>query len=823
MLAHNTAVLYRRKSMNKIMNNIWQYPLTVVAAPMGYGKTTAVKEYLKKCKAKVVWQTLADDSVSVFWHGFSRLFQKLDTGCANSLAALGAPISSIFIEEAIEMIESVKFTNKTVIVIDDYHLLLSEDMDKFLERLIKTVQPNLHIVIISRVMFGENTTELALKGYCYVIDKKTFEFTKDEIIEYYKLCGIRLKPGEAAALYDYTEGWISAVYLCMLSFLQEGKVDWQTGLHDLIDKVIYRHCSAEVRGFLLSVCIFDSFTLSQAQAMVQKKNVGKILNWLIAKNAFVTYDPVNRTYRMHNVLTGYLRKILDRQKGETRQAIFRLAGMWYVSVKDYIHAMDCFYKAADFDKLLTVIELDKGNSINNERGKRVSRIFAECPKKVKRQHPIACLLHLRTLFLFNEKELFATQTAEIIRYIDEIQDEQRQRYLRGELELLYSFTKYNSITGMSEHHREACRLMRGTSRLFDNKSSWTGSPSVLYLFYRASGQLEQEVSEIMECAPYYYRLTDGHGSGTEYLMEAERYYYIGDFENAEIIMYKAMDTAQPRRQLTVIICALFLQIRLDFVKGNLFSIQNLLQEIRREIKQYGQYLCVHTADLCEGFIYSCLNKVKKIPSWIATGQLQESRLFFPSHGFFNIVYGKSLLLNGKYLKLLGLARSFINTANVFPNLLGQVYTHIYVAAAQYQRKHDREARAALKQALDIAAPDQLIMPFVENGEYILPILAELEKDEQYAGFVGEVRVHYAAIAKKIEAMQDELENSDKLLNLTKREREIAELVAGGLSNRKIADSLMIAEVTVKKALQTIYAKLSISSRNELTKKVIEER
>jgi DNA-binding CsgD family transcriptional regulator len=52
--------------------------------------------------------------------------------------------------------------------------------------------------------------------------------------------------------------------------------------------------------------------------------------------------------------------------------------------------------------------------------------------------------------------------------------------------------------------------------------------------------------------------------------------------------------------------------------------------------------------------------------------------------------------------------------------------------------------------------------------------------------------------------------------LTSREREIAALVAGGLSNREIADRLFISRRTVDAHVNHVYAKLRISSRVQLT-------
>ncbi len=68
--------------------------------------------------------------------------------------------------------------------------------------------------------------------------------------------------------------------------------------------------------------------------------------------------------------------------------------------------------------------------------------------------------------------------------------------------------------------------------------------------------------------PYYYQLTEGHGMGAEYVMEAEWYYNQGNFENAEIIVHKALHLSNSHRQHQITICALFLQVRLSLIKGH---------------------------------------------------------------------------------------------------------------------------------------------------------------------------------------------------------------------------------------------------------------
>jgi DNA-binding NarL/FixJ family response regulator len=50
--------------------------------------------------------------------------------------------------------------------------------------------------------------------------------------------------------------------------------------------------------------------------------------------------------------------------------------------------------------------------------------------------------------------------------------------------------------------------------------------------------------------------------------------------------------------------------------------------------------------------------------------------------------------------------------------------------------------------------------------------------------------------------------------LSVREREVLKLIAAGLTNREIADTLSISPETVKKHTGSIYGKLGVRSRTE---------
>jgi DNA-binding CsgD family transcriptional regulator len=57
--------------------------------------------------------------------------------------------------------------------------------------------------------------------------------------------------------------------------------------------------------------------------------------------------------------------------------------------------------------------------------------------------------------------------------------------------------------------------------------------------------------------------------------------------------------------------------------------------------------------------------------------------------------------------------------------------------------------------------------------------------------------------------------ADRLESLTSREREVAALVCQGMSNRRIAERLIISKRTVDAYLEHIGAKLGVSSRTQI--------
>lgn len=815
---YNTGIKYFPENLKLEMKKITLYPCTLVEAPMGYGKTTVVREYFKKIDEHVLWQKIYDDSVFGFWIEFCNLFSKFDESCFQSLLKIGFPNNSESREKVICLIKSISFKSEIFIVFDDYHLIDSEEVNNFIEFLILKEITNIHLVLTARFTRFFNLEELKLKGYLHHITKEMLEFSPRDIVNYYKLCGINIKDKDGNKYYAYTEGWVSALYLLMLNYNEKEKFKMVESITKLIENGVYIKFSDEIKEFLLNFCFIDSFTLKQAEHMWQQRNTEKILAEIISKNAFVYYDGITKVYQIHKIFSDFLKDILENKNEDYKNCLYKKAARWYIETGDYVTAMRYFYISKDYDSLLNALEKDKGHSFYNEQKAILIQFYEDCPMEIMFNHPVALLVYALCFFTFNEIELFnkACNGLVLVLQSNNSLSLSNINEIMGEFELLLCFSEYNDIMKMYEHINNSYKLLQHNPATFiDTRDGWTfGSSSVLYMYHRNIGDLQNEVRYLKEALPLYYQLTKGHGKGGEYVMEAESFFNCGDFDNAEIKAHKVLSYLSSHEQEDIILCAIFLKSRIAVVKNDYPHCAKMLQELREEMEDKKCYNIMNSVDLCDAYIQTMFQQKEGIPEWIAEGDFNSSKLYYPAKSFFNIVYGRVLLIKGEYLKLLGSADQFIDEASVFPNLLGHIYSYIYMAASNDRIYKRDKALEALNKALEISMPDNIYMPFVENSDYIKPLLIEIKNHSVFKEQINDILKIYESYEKSIQQITNKYFKQVKI-ELTEREMEIVQLVIEGMSNKEVGENLYISENTVKTILKRVFEKYNISSRTML--------
>jgi LuxR family maltose regulon positive regulatory protein len=136
--------------------------------------------------------------------------------------------------------------------------------------------------------------------------------------------------------------------------------------------------------------------------------------------------------------------------------------------------------------------------------------------------------------------------------------------------------------------------------------------------------------------------------------------------------------------------------------------------------------------------------------------------------------------------------------------------------------HEVQALDTLQQALSLGKPSGFVRVFIEKGAPLAHLLASFLRqraipDElrSYAQDLLDALVPEGYAPPKVApAAPQGMPSAELSEPLTDREFEVLRLIARGLSNRMIADRLVIAVSTVKTHINNIYRKLDVSNRTQ---------
>jgi LuxR family maltose regulon positive regulatory protein len=841
--AADTSALYFSERLLGGLAVLLKAPLTIVEAPVGYGKTTAVREFLNKSGARRLWVpvlgSLSGVSEDAFWRTFCRELGRVlpeASDVAASLERLGYPGDSTRFEAARELLHQLKLAVPTVLVVDDFHLLPSPAFGVLCEILAREASAGtgiagLHIALVSRHVYPGEKELLRLKGALAVLGPELFAFSAEDIQGYYALHKLDITPERARALHAATGGWISGLYIHLLRRRKRGffslpapggVVTSEEHLPPeqaaLLEEEIYAPLPPEIKDLLFALCPLERFTAPQADFLFGG-DTRALLAELTRQNSFVALDHGSGIHSMHAIFRHLLTRLFQELPVSRREAIYRRCGDWFAREGEFVSAMEMYRAARDFEKALTVMEQDMSRNLVTENAAFFARMFRECPEDIVDRHPGAAFKHALAALTASDFSAFGARCARLAAQCAAMPENDPQtRVLRGELELLLALTKYNDIAAMSAHHRKAWELLGRPTGLYPPESTWAmGCPSVLFMFHRESGALAREIRLMRESMPPYYRVTSHHGAGGEYLFEAEALYHAGDFTAASVACYKAEATAGEHRQLGNMICALFLRLRLAAASGDLPGALDRVRAMRGIITKSRDYFLLHTVELCAGWLYAALGQTDKIPGWIgaAADAAADNRMYAFAKGSWFLVHGRALLPAGQYEKAAGLFGRLLESGVFDKHALFFIYAHIYLAAAHQALGDKARAVKSLRTALDAALPDALLMPFVENNSRIRTLLRALRRDRRREG----VR-RILGLAESWNAGIEAMNAAAPQYLLNARQSELVRLAAAGKNFKEIAAHTGLAHGTVRNNFSALYKLFGVRGAGELLNKVV---
>jgi LuxR family maltose regulon positive regulatory protein len=131
------------------------------------------------------------------------------------------------------------------------------------------------------------------------------------------------------------------------------------------------------------------------------------------------------------------------------------------------------------------------------------------------------------------------------------------------------------------------------------------------------------------------------------------------------------------------------------------------------------------------------------------------------------------------------------------------------ALADWRRGERAGALTSLEHALRLAEPEGYVRLLVDLGLPMARLLQEARSRGVMPDYAGDLLAAFGAGLSFLTATEAALPEP-----LTQREQEVLKLIAAGLTNREIAEELVISPETVKKHTANIYGKLGASNRTE---------
>ena len=843
---------YFSQSLTSQLVKIPAYPVTVMEAPCGFGKTTAVREYFKSFPegTRRHWYTCLGEPASIAWAGICWLFSQVDEDAAEKLTKLQMPTMNTMIYVA-PILQNLRCTQETYLVIDNYHLVGCLIPRELISIFSLHGHPKLHIVFITRQL-GAVRQHAMHNDNIHLFDPTAFAFDREGIAALFLYEGIRLNAKEADKVYEDTHGWVSAVRLKRIQYERTGSLDLGDGLDDLVEVAVWDQLAPEEKDFLLSVSVLGSFTSLQAAIMAGMECLPDKLQELLRHNDFIRYSSSTSLYVMHNILREYLQNRFCNRPKAFQNEMFRRAGQACATAGQHCRAAQFFLKIGEFEAILSMpFHVDH---LCEERGENlrafITALIGECPEETLCKYPFAILTFAYPM-VFDRQFKIAHKLCRLIHRAIEKNgaglDREGLRRLQGELIHLTAFMEYNDIRKMNESSRLALEILGGPSAIMLSDVPWTfGDISILNMFWRESGKLAEALCNLEECLPCYLQLTRGHGAGADSLMLAEAMLMQGKDHKAEALCYRALNEARVCRQTVICLCAQLVLANIAILRGDVKGYFAAARDIRDCAQHDPRPFIKQMVELCLTVLSLVLGMKDHIPQWLYQMQSIQEAMYLPSVPFIQMLHSKLLLLDRRYGELYGISQLTMDAARGAHQMLPQVGQLILLAAAKHENGNDQGAREYLIDALNMALPDKIYIPFAVHWSQLSPLFTSsadilaclktkrISRGEIYTALpetlfdarritlpqeLGDELAALIAVCKRQEkgAMAIKKAVLRAKSPLTPREREIASLAREGISNREIAETLYISEKTVKTILHNAFVKLDIHTKAELNK------
>ena len=327
----------RRSRLLELVDGDGGAAVTVISAPVGYGKTTLLQLWCVERPEPVIWMTLdaADGDPVRLWTHLATAVERLGQGLGErALACLG--VRGAPIETAVEELMNglLEYGGPVAIVLDDLHAVESERSLRSITYAIERLPANARLLISTRSDQPIGVARLRAGPALAEIRAGELAFTVDEARELIVGEGIELSDESLELLVERTEGWPAGLYLAAL-WLRDLE-DPDQGVRaflgsarhvaDYLTDEVLTALAPQTRDFLVRTSVLGRFTPELCDAVLGREDSAAVLAELERSNMFlVALNGEGDWYRYHHLFGELLQMELEREQA---RELRRRAAAW---------------------------------------------------------------------------------------------------------------------------------------------------------------------------------------------------------------------------------------------------------------------------------------------------------------------------------------------------------------------------------------------------------------------------------------------------------------------------------------------------------------
>ena len=385
-------------------------PLTLVAAPAGYGKSTLVSCWLEACNIPSAWFSLdeSDNELHLFLSYLVAAVQTVSASAGKQMELIlngpELPHTSILTGIFINELDQIK--QNFILTLDDYHVISNNDIHELVVEMLKHPPRAMHLVLASRIDPPLPLASLRAKGEMTEIRVQDLRFSLDETTDFLqKMMGKKLDERFVATMGEKTEGWVTGLRLAALSMrhredLDRVLIDLPDDHHYVMDYMateVLSQLAPTVQQCLLKTSILDRFSAHLCQeicAEIKETGTNEItgkdfLDQIKKANLFlISLDPDHRWFRYHHLFQEILKRLLKRRfSPDEIETLHRKMGAWFADRGLIEEALNHFLSGGDARSAVRLVLRHRHDVMNQEHWHRLERWLNLLPSDSLEKYP----------------------------------------------------------------------------------------------------------------------------------------------------------------------------------------------------------------------------------------------------------------------------------------------------------------------------------------------------------------------------------------------------------------------------------------------------